>query len=189
MEEIKEKILKKRTFQREISSMLLTFFGRGIQACQQLDEIVQQDLSVFPEDFVFVIGLFGSRHPLILQNRAAGLRHVHEAHELFCRRSLSLPSSFRPDLSYMLEIRFKSVEAAWRVTTGKLSFAQAYARHDLLIRGDIYRTMQFLCCVARVENCLFPHVFPKDIRKKMRGTLPNRRKLLVRMIHIKRSEG
>ena len=43
----------------------------------------------------------------------------------------------QPQETRMLEIRFKSVEAAWRMVTAKVSSSQAYARHDLLIKGKL----------------------------------------------------
>ena len=189
MEEIKEKILQKRTFQRNFTVMLLTFWGRSIQVCQQLDSKVKHDLSKFPEDFAFVIGSLDSNHPLILQNRSTGLRSIHESYRRFSRKTLSASESCRPELSNMLEIRFKSVEAAWRMAVGKETVAQAYARHDIVIRGELSQTVQFLRCIERVESCLFPRIYAKHNNGKRQEELPSRYKVFLRMIHIRRKEG
>lgn len=38
---------------------------------------------------------------------------------------------------------------------GQLSAEQAYARHDLIIRGEIGQAMRFLRAIQRVEGYLF----------------------------------
>ena len=137
-EEIKEKILQKRTFQKKAVGAVLSVLGRGLKVCSKTDEPVMEELKDFPMDFVFVMGIWGSKHPMMLQNRADGLHHLHESFAAVCQK-ISAPQTLTGRFSAqnmqpqkMLEIRFKSVEAGWRMVTGQLSASQAYARHDLL---------------------------------------------------------
>lgn len=188
MEEIREKILQKRTLQKKFVQFALSVFGRALQACQQLDEQTAQALQEFPEDFVLVIGILNSRHPLILQNKKSGLRRVHESHELFCRRKLKLPSSIRPDINRCLEVRLKSVEAGWRMVTGKLSARQAYARHDLVIRGELGKAIQLLHCMELVKSYLSPKILVEKSGNIDSLSFPKRRQIFAKMLYLHKKD-
>ena len=58
-EEIKEKILQKRTFQKKAVGAVLSVLGRGLKVCSKTDEPVMEELKDFPMDFVFVMGIWG----------------------------------------------------------------------------------------------------------------------------------
>lgn len=191
MEEIKDRILKKRTFQRKGVGAILSVLGRGLKVCSKTDELVKQELESFPVDFVFAVGIFGSRHPLILQNRVDGLQHIHESFASVCQK-LSIPYSLTSRFSAgkiepekMLEIRFKSVEAGWRMVTGQLSAPQAYARHDLIIIGEISKAMAFLRCIERTEAYLMPQFMLKRILPKGEKLPQKRLKIWWKMLHTK----
>lgn len=190
-EEIKEKILQKRTFQKKAVGLVLSVLGRGLKVCSKTDEPVMEELKDFPMDFVFVMGVWGSKHPMMLQNRADGLHHLHESFAAVCQK-LSAPQTLTNRFSAqnmqpqkMLEIRFKSVEAGWRMVTGQLSAAQAYARHDLLIIGEISQSMAFLRCIERAEAYLLPQFLLKRILPAY-YVLPQKRwKFWKQMLHLK----
>ena len=65
-------------------------------------------------------------------------------------------SADRSDPQRVLEVRFKSVEAGWRMVTGQISAEGAWARHDLLINGEIAQAMRFLRCIQRAQAYLIP---------------------------------
>ena len=145
MEQQQEEILMRRSFQKKTVALVLSVLARGLKVCRSVDEPVREVFDGFPEDFIFVLGVYGSRHPVVLQNRRTGL---YRAHETVAAASQKIPlppatalakhfSAGEYDRRQMLEIRFKSVEAAFRMVTGQLSAEQAYARHDLIIRGEI----------------------------------------------------
>lgn len=198
MEEIKQKILHRRTLQKKVVDLMLSVLGQGLKVCASYDPMVQQTMEEFPEDYVFVLGIYGSRHPMILQNRSSGLYRTHESFAAVCRKLPLAPSAMvrrfganQSDPSKMLEIRFKSVEAGWRMVTGQVSAAQAYARHDLMIRGEIHHAMQFLRCIERAEAYLLPKALAKRVlplSQRAHLMLP-RWWVWLRMLHVKRKTG
>ena len=64
-------------------------------------------------------------------------------------------------------IRFKSPSDAFRVFTGQLSVAQAYAQHKFVLRGDMALAMPFVRCVDITEGYLFPGILAKRILKRL----------------------
>ena len=69
MEEHREKILQTRTLKRKVVKLILSVLGQGIRVCRNFDEEVRAEFDLLPENFVLIIGIWGSRHPLILQSR------------------------------------------------------------------------------------------------------------------------
>lgn len=64
-------------------------------------------------------------------------------------------------------IRFKSPADAFRVFTGQLGVAQAYAQHKFTMKGDMAMTMAFVRCVDLTEAYLFPAILAKRILKRL----------------------
>ncbi len=64
-------------------------------------------------------------------------------------------------------IRFKSPSDAFRVFTGQISVAQAYAQHKFVLRGDMALAMPFVRCVDITEGYLFPDFLAKRILKRL----------------------
>ena len=152
MEELGKRILEGRAFQKKVVGMMLSVLARALKVCRSLDPMVSGEIDTFPEDFV-ILGIYGSRHPVILQNRSRGLSRIYESVEAVRQKIAITPSSVakrlsadRSDPQRVLEVRFKSVEAGWRMVTGQISAEGAWARHDLLINGEITQAMRFLRC-------------------------------------------
>lgn len=66
-----------------------------------------------------------------------------------------------------ITMRFKSEEGAFRVLSGQLGVADAYAAHQFFLEGDIYQTMSFVRCVDYLEAYLFPPVLTRHILKEV----------------------
>ncbi|MDY3251021.1 MAG: hypothetical protein SOX32_11815 [Candidatus Choladocola sp.] len=66
-----------------------------------------------------------------------------------------------------ITMRFKSVDGAFRVLSGQVSVADAYAAHQFSLEGDIYQTMSFVRCVEYLEAYLFPPFMAKRILKEL----------------------
>ena len=73
-----------------------------------------------------------------------------------------LPQDTRGDVS----IRFKSPADAFRVFTGQISVAQAYAQHRFTLRGTLSLALPFVRCVDIAEGYLFPAVLARRILKR-----------------------
>lgn len=64
-------------------------------------------------------------------------------------------------------IRFKSPADAFRVFTGQIGIATAYAQHRFVLRGDMGLAMPFVRCVDRTEGYLFPAFLARRILKRL----------------------
>lgn len=93
MEEHREKILQTRTLKRKVVKLILSVLGQGIRVCRNFDEEVRAEFDLLPENFVLIIGIWGSRHPLILQSRKDGVHRIHESVSSLVKK-LSVPQGF-----------------------------------------------------------------------------------------------
>ena len=91
MEELGKRILEGRAFQKKVVGMMLSVLARALKVCRSLDPMVSGEIDTFPEDFVFILGIYGSRHPVILQNRSRGLSRIYESVEAVCQKIAITP--------------------------------------------------------------------------------------------------
>ena len=76
-------------------------------------------------------------------------------------------SRIRPAQHAAITMRFKSVEGAFRVLSGQMGVADAYAAHQFTLEGDIYQSMSFVRCVDLLEAYLFPKFISSRILKEV----------------------
>lgn len=62
-----------------------------------------------------------------------------------------------------VDIHFKSLDEAFKLATGRLGVARAYAEHRFTLSGDIGLTMSFVRCVNLAEAYLFPKFISRRI--------------------------
>ncbi len=60
-------------------------------------------------------------------------------------------------------LRIKTLLLAFRLFTGQMGLAQAYARHAFTVQGDLAEVMQFARLVNLVEAYLFPRVITRHL--------------------------
>ncbi len=60
-------------------------------------------------------------------------------------------------------LRIKSLSLAFRLFTGQMGLAQAYAGHAFSVQGDLSQVMQLARLVNIVEACLFPRFITKHL--------------------------
>ena len=95
-------------------------------------------------------------------------------------------SADRSDPQRVLEVRFKSVEAGWRMVTGQISAEGAWARHDLLINGEITQAMRFLRCIQRAQAYLIPAGMANQVLPLQEPLPVKRWRVWLRMLHVKK---
>ena len=66
-----------------------------------------------------------------------------------------------------MTIRFNTPADAFRVFTGQIGIAQAYAEHRFTLRGNMGLAMPFVRCVDRTEGYLFPPFLARRILKRL----------------------
>ena len=72
-----------------------------------------------------------------------------------------------PDQLIHVDMMIKSIDSAFIIFTGRMSVAQAYAKHTFTVRGEIADTMKMARCVDLAEANLFPKLITKRILKEV----------------------
>lgn len=139
-----------------ISKIVLFFLGRGIQTLYKQDSMIRHEIMGWKENFVIQI---------TTQNHEVDWKIKKENGKLVRTKSEAI------DLS----ISFKSIDILFKLVTGRLGVAQAYAEHRFLLKGEIKDAMSFVRVIDRTEGYLFPKFMTKGILKQ----IPKREKLIV----------
>lgn len=139
-----------------ISKIVLFFLGRGIQTLYKQDSIVKHEIIDWKENFVIQI---------TTQNHEVDWKLKKENGKLVRTNSEKI------DLS----ISFKSIDILFKLVTGRLGVAKAYAEHRFLLKGDIKNAMSFVRVIDRTEGYLFPKFMTKGILKQ----IPKREKSML----------
>ena len=139
-----------------ISKIVLFFLGRGIQTLYNQDSIVKREIMGWKENFVIQI---------TTQNHDVDWKLKKENEKLIRTETENI------DLS----ISFKSIDILFKLVTGRLGVAQAYAEHRFLLKGDIKDAMSFVRVIDRTEGYLFPKFITKGILKQ----IPKREKSML----------
>lgn len=100
MEQQQEEILMRRSFQKKTVALVLSVLARGLKVCRSVDEPVREVFDGFPEDFVFVLGVYGAAIRSCCKTAAQGCiartkRWLRQARRFRCLRQLRWPSIFR----------------------------------------------------------------------------------------------
>lgn len=146
-----------RTFQQLVCGIVLQVLFRAIRVLSHCDSRIKQELLELPEGQVVKLSV-----------------SPHEK-----SRSLTFAVSsgtvHKSDKSPNIHIVFKNEAMAFRVFTGRMGIAGAYAAHAFTLRGNINETMGIVRVVDMVEGYLFPKFMTrrilKDIPKKQLPTL------------------
>lgn len=135
-------------YRGKICGVVLEVLYRGIRILGKVDSEVKRDLSQLPPGVVIRISVTALEGPDLSFRVYGGVPEKTE-----------LP----PDI----HIIFKSEKMAFRVFTGRMSVAGAYAAHSFVLRGNINETMGVVRIIERVEGYLFPRFMGKRILKAL----------------------
>lgn len=122
--------------------LLLCILGRAIPRAIRLSREAQEECRKFPSDFRILLGLRAPGPALILESDGLGRLY----------RAAGAETS--PDL----EIRLKSVEAAFRLFTFQESTAASEAGGRLTAAGSLALVLSFIRIIDVVEILLLPRV-------------------------------
>jgi len=127
----------------------LWFLGRAFAAAASLDPRVAGEVTGWAEGLTVLLEVepYG---PYLALGKRDGSLHL-------LRR--------RPDPAD-LAIYFKNPAGAWRVLSGQIGIAPAYAEHRFCLAGDIAMGMSLVRCLNLVEAYLFPPVLSNRILKR-----------------------
>lgn len=144
-------------FKKWVTGVVFFFLWRAFRALFRADTRVHDEMAAWPEGLVLHMQGGKSGPHLYLQRTPDGIRRLKRCDK---------PT---------VDIQFKSLDCAFKLVTGRLGVAQAYAEHRFTLAGDIAYTMSFVRCVNITEAYLFPKFITRhillEIPQKQHGSL------------------
>lgn len=139
-----------RMFQQLVCGIVFKVLFRAIRVLSHCDSRIRQELSELPAGQTVKLSVSPhekSRSLTFIISDGT----VHKA-----------PRDASPDI----HIVFKNEAMAFRVFTGRMGIAGAYAAHAFTLRGNINETMGIVRVVDLVEGYLFPRFMTRRILKE-----------------------
>ena len=133
-------------------SILVNFIckalGKGIGYACCKDLVCRDIFLMLPKDLNISLGIMGDGEYLHLRKTESG----------FC---------FGAGAEEDLKITFKSRKSAKLVLLGGISVAESFARHDILLEGNINTAVLLVRIIDRVEYYLFPRLITRKFLPRM----------------------
>lgn len=140
-----------RRFQQIVCGVVLVVLYRAIRVLAHADSRVREELSQMPR---------GRRVRLSVSPDESAPSLTFSVSDGTIHRC---PRSAQPDI----HIVFKNETMAFRVFTGRMGIAGAYAAHAFTLRGNVNETMGVVRVVDLVEGYLFPQFMTRRILKEV----------------------
>lgn len=134
-----------------VNQIVLWFLCRGMDVLAQEDERVKKEILRLPEDYRICL--------------KTGMTKMSPQISMIVKNGRVLRMK-RPD-GADLTIVFKNAHTAFKVFTGQMSIAAAYAAHGFYLKGNINTAMGVVRCMEYVELYLFPKIMSKRILKRV----------------------
>ena len=140
-----------RRFQQIVCGIVFQVLFRAIRVLSHCDSRVKQELLQMPQGRTVGLAVSPDEKSPRLTFAVSGgtVRKV--------------PRDLRPDI----QIVFKNETMAFRVFTGRMGIAGAYAAHAFTLRGNINETMGIVRVVDLVEGYLFPKFMTRRILREV----------------------
>lgn len=135
-------------FKARLTAVVFFFLWRAFRALYRCDSRVRAELDSWPEGLTLHMQAGSGGPHLAIRRAAQGPERVKSGFE-----------------QAQVDVRFKSLDSAFLLATGRLGVAQAYAQHRFYLYGDIAVTMSFVRCVDVIEGYLFPPFLTRRILK------------------------
>lgn len=137
--------MMKRTLQSLTVGVVLRVVHAALVELARLDSRVRRELQRLPEGTAYSVYTGHAAPCLHVQWREGRLRRLRESAPGACI------------------LRIKSMPLSFRLFTGQLGLAQAYAQHAFVLAGDVGDVMRLVRLVNLVEAYLFPRLITRNI--------------------------
>lgn len=140
-----------RQFQQIVCGIVLQVLFRAIRVLSHCDSEIRQELLELPEGQIvrFSVSPHARSKSLTFQIAQGSIQKAG--------------ADAVPDI----HITFKNEAMAFRVFTGRMGVAGAYAAHAFILKGNINEAMGVVRVVDRVEGYLFPSFMSRRILKEI----------------------
>ena len=143
-------IMRKEVRKSKLCSLIFPILCKGIIGAYKYDDIVKQELDTLPQNFSISLGVMPN---------GSYIRLIRENGKFYTTKEYA-PSD--------LEITFKNSSSAKATMLARQNIGQAYAKHQILLAGDISQGLTLVRVINRVECYLFPRFMTKNILPKIR---------------------
>ena len=144
-----------RVIQSLVVAIVLRVVHAALVELRELDSRVAKEFERMPEGLSYAIRTGHNGPELFVQWDGRELRRLAELHAPTCA------------------LRIKSMPLSFRLFTGQMGLAQAYARHAFTMQGEIADVMKLARLVNIVEAYLFPKLITKHILTDIPGLQTN----------------
>lgn len=128
-----------------LNSVIFNLLVKGINGANLYDTRVQQEVCALPKSFSVSLAVFPYGNYICFEVNPSGVHKMRQINNAD------------------LQIIFKNNKIAQKVLLGKMSIADAFSSHAILLKGDIYKAMGLVRIINIVENYLFPRFYTKAI--------------------------
>lgn len=142
--------MKTKLKKNKLCNLIFPILCKGIIAGYHYDNIIKEDLDTLPKDFNISLGIFPYGNYITLMRKNG----------IFYTTRKNTPSD--------LTVTFKNTSAAIDTMLAKQNIAQSFAKHQLLLAGDIAQGLTLVRVINRVECYLFPRFMTKAILPKIK---------------------
>lgn len=132
-----------------IMKIILHFLYRGIKVLNGRDSLITNEIASLPNNYTIQISTD-------LYNAKIICFKVQDGKIIKVKKPINVD----------LKIVFKNKDLAFKVFTGQISIANAYAQHYFQMFGNIYLAMGITRILERVEGYLFPKAINKKCVKR-----------------------
>ena len=140
-----------RQFQQIVCGIVLQVLYRAMRVLSHCDSRIRQELTALPEGQIIRFSV--SPHE---KSKSLSFQITNGT---ICKAD----QNAAPDI----HITFKNETMAFRVFTGRLGIAGAYAAHAFILKGNINEAMGIVRVVDCVEGYLFPRFMSRRILKEV----------------------
>lgn len=136
--------------ERRYVALMMGVVGRGLVAASQVDDVIRQEVSAFPEGFVMQMKVMPKGADFTVQVQADGRLRLLQNH------------AGKPDLC----ARFKHLSHAFLVLSFQEGTARAFANDRLYVDGDVSQAIRLVRCLTRMEVLILPRLVAERAVKR-----------------------
>lgn len=133
-----------------LCKLIFNILIKGMSGVAKYDSEIKDEVASLPDGYKVKLGIFPHNDyvKFVLKNN-----RVYKTKDNDCD----------------IEITFKNLKVARRVLLGKLSIAEAFSMHAIVLNGNINHALVLVRIMERTEDYLFPKWYTKAINRKKKN--------------------
>ena len=133
-----------------LCKLIFNILVKGMSGVAKYDREIQDEVLSLKDGFKVKLGIF-----------------PHDDYVRFVLKNGRVYKTKEDDCD--LEITFKNLKVAKRVLLGRLSIAEAFSMHTIVLKGNINHALVLVRIMERTEDYLFPKWYTKAINRKKKN--------------------